>query len=74
MNRKARAKPAFEIAIVPSQDGLPPGNTHPYRYMGADTREALLVEDLLEILKGASGATAKEGSPEAVSPPPRDQN
>jgi hypothetical protein len=61
-NRKRPANPAFEIVLVPSRDGLPPGDLHPYRHMDEAEREALFVDSLLRILRDRAKAPQAEST------------
>ena len=56
MRQKHRHKLHFEVRLVPSQDGVPAGDGHPYRDMDEDEREALLVDSLARILRECAEA------------------
>ena len=49
--RRRRPELDYEVRLVPSQDGVPPGDFHPYRYMDEVEREAVLLDSLLRILR-----------------------
>ena len=70
MGRKQPGKPVFEIMLVPSQDGLPPGDLHPYRHMDEAEREALFVDSLLRILRDrAKAPQAESAAPASIESP-----
>ncbi len=48
--RRRRKPVEYEIQLVPTEAGLPPGDSNPYRYMNEDEREALLIRSLARIL------------------------
>lgn len=51
MRRTRCPKLQVEVRLVPSQDGVPAGELHPYRHMDEEEREALLVASLVRILR-----------------------
>lgn len=54
---KPRGRPTIEVCLVPSVEGLPPGDMHPYRDMDPQEREALFLATLIRIRRetGMSG-------------------
>lgn len=58
MIRRRLPKADYELVFVPSEEGLPPGGFHPFRGMGEDEREALLIEAAVRILR-ESGTPAE---------------
>ncbi|MGQ9634268.1 MAG: hypothetical protein ACUVXB_08470 [Bryobacteraceae bacterium] len=53
----------YEVWIVPSCDGVPPGELNPYRYMDEEEREAVLLDSLLRILRASTDREPAESSP-----------
>jgi len=51
MRRRRCSKLQMEMRLVPSQDGVPAGELHPYRHMDEAEREELLVASLVRILR-----------------------
>jgi hypothetical protein len=49
--KRRRHKLQFEVSLVASQDGLPVGDSNPYRHMDEADREALLLESFVRILR-----------------------
>ena len=54
----------FEVRLVPSQEGIPPGDSNPYRYMDEDEREALLLESLMRILRACADSSDDQPAPD----------
>ncbi len=51
MGRRRRPQLHYEVCLVPSRDGVPPGDVTPYRYMDEAERDAVLLDCLLRILR-----------------------
>lgn len=49
--RKERRKGGYEIRFVPSEEGIPDGDLHPFRRMDEQEREDLLVEAAVRMLR-----------------------
>ena len=64
MRRRRRPELRFEMRLVPSRDGVPTGDLHPYRYMDEEEREALLLDSFLRILRESAGAEAAQPVPD----------
>ncbi len=54
--RRRRPHLAMEVRLVPTADGFPPGDQHPYRRLDDDGREELLLASLLRILRECAEA------------------
>jgi hypothetical protein len=64
MRQRRRPKLHFEVRLVSSQEGVPAGNSNPYRSMDEAEREALLVASLVRILRETAETPAdKPGLP-----------
>ena len=48
----------MEVCLIPSQDGVPAGDAHPYRYLDEAQREALFVAALVRILRATAETPA----------------
>ena len=51
MRRRRRLRLQVEIVAVPTQAGVPAGDTNPYREMDEEEREAVLLDSLAHILR-----------------------
>jgi len=60
----------YEVCLVPSQDGVPPGEVNPYRYMDEEEREAILLNSFLRILRDLEGAESAQPIPPGQSESP----
>lgn len=58
MRRRRRPKVQVEICMVPTQAGVPAGDTNPYRKMDEEEREAVLLDSLAHILRERPKTTA----------------
>lgn len=54
--RRLRPELQYEVRLVPSQDGVPPGDFHLYRHMDEAEREAILLDSLMRILRESASA------------------
>lgn len=60
MNRRRRPQLAIEVRFVPTEDGYPPGDQHPYRHLDEEGREELLLASFLRILRECADAPGAE--------------
>jgi len=64
MRRRRCPKLQMEVCLVPSQDGVPAGDSHPYRHMDEAEREALLLQSLVRILRNCADSSNGHPAPD----------
>ncbi|MFN3485909.1 MAG: hypothetical protein ACK44W_10575 [Planctomycetota bacterium] len=70
MRRRRRPQLHYEVCLVPSREGVPPGDATPYRYMDEAEREAVLLDCLLRILRESTEREPAQSGPSPRSEPP----
>ena len=61
--QRRRPELDYEVRLVPSQDGVPPGDFHPYRHMDEAEREAVFLDSLLRILRESAATESLQPVP-----------
>ena len=67
MRQRRHPKLHFEVRLVPSQEGVPPGDANPYRSMDEAERETLLLQSFVRILRGSADAPSGRSVPDSPS-------